>query len=66
MAATTETTAGSPPATNPVERLRDAFNRLSSQQKIIFMVAIAAIIAGIRTSISMMTEGIIAKTLLNA
>ena len=45
MAATTETTAGSPPATNPVERLRDAFNRLSSQQKIIFMVAIAAIIA---------------------
>ena len=45
MSATTETTAGSPPATNPVERLRDAFNRLSSQQKIIFMVAIAAIIA---------------------
>lgn len=45
MAATTETTAGSAPVTNPVDRLRDAFNRLGSQQKIVFMVAVAAIIA---------------------
>src|SRR5574343_1908789 len=45
MAATTETTAGNAPAANPAERLRDAFNRLGSQQKIIFMVAIAAIVA---------------------
>lgn len=45
MAATTETTAGNAPATNPAERLRDAFNRLGSQQKIIFMVAVAAIVA---------------------
>ncbi len=51
MAATTETTAGSAPATNPVERLREAFNRLGSQQKIVFMVAIAAIIAVIVGSI---------------
>ncbi|HLO64342.1 MAG TPA: flagellar basal-body MS-ring/collar protein FliF [Azonexus sp.] len=45
MAATTETTAGNAPAANPAERLRDAFNRLGSQQKIIFMVAVAAIVA---------------------
>lgn len=45
MAATTETTAGNAPATNPAERLRDAFNRLGSQQKIVLMVALAAIIA---------------------
>jgi flagellar M-ring protein FliF len=45
MAATTETTAGTAPGANPVERLRDAFNRLGEQQKMIFMVAIAAIIA---------------------
>ena len=45
MAATTETTAGPAPGGNPAERLRAAFNRLSEQQKIGFMVAIAAIIA---------------------
>ena len=45
MAATTETTAETPPVENPVARLRDAFNRLGSQQKLGFMVAIAALIA---------------------
>lgn len=45
MAASTDTTAGVAPPGNPLERLREAFNRLEAQQKIIFMVAIAAIIA---------------------
>lgn len=45
MAATTETTAGNAPAGNQLERLRDAFNRLDSQQKLVFMVATAALIA---------------------
>jgi flagellar M-ring protein FliF len=46
MAATTETTAGTvPDTTSPVERLREAFNRLSNQQKLLFMVALAAIFA---------------------
>ena len=45
MAASTETTAGNPPSENPIGRLREAFNRLSAQQKIAFAVAIAAIIA---------------------
>lgn len=45
MAASTETTAGNAPATPPLQRLREAFGRLSEQQKIIFMVAVAAIIA---------------------
>lgn len=45
MAASTETTAGNPPSENPLGRLREAFNRLSAQQKIAFAVAIAAIIA---------------------
>ena len=45
MAASTETTAGTAPAGNPVERLREAFNRLDSQQKLVFMVAVAAAIA---------------------
>nr|MBL8412052.1 flagellar M-ring protein FliF [Dechloromonas sp.] len=45
MAATTETTAGTAPGTNPVERLREAFNRLGEQQKIIFLVAVAAVVA---------------------
>jgi flagellar M-ring protein FliF len=45
MAATTETTAGTAPQTSPVERLREAFNRLGDQQKIIFMVALAALVA---------------------
>lgn len=51
MAAATDTTAGTAPDTNPVERLREAFNRLGDQQKIIFMVAIAALIAVIVGSI---------------
>lgn len=51
MAATTETTAGTAPDINPVERLREAFNRLGNQQKIIFMVAAAAIVAVIVGSI---------------
>ena len=45
MAAATETTAGIAPSGNPLERLRDAFNRLGAQQKIGFSVALAAIIA---------------------
>ena len=45
MAAATETTAGTAPESNPVERLREAFNRLGEQQKIIFMVAVAALVA---------------------
>lgn len=44
MAATTETTAGPAPDLNSVERLREAFNRLGNQQKIFFMVALAAIV----------------------
>lgn len=51
MAATTDTTAGPVPDSNPVARLRDAFNRLGSQQKIAFIVALAAIIAIIIGSI---------------
>jgi flagellar M-ring protein FliF len=51
MAATTETTAGNTPLGNPVDRLREAFDRLGSQQKIAFMVAIAAVIAIIVGSI---------------
>lgn len=51
MAATTETTAGTVPAGNPAERLRESFNRLGNQQKIIFMVTLAAIIAVIVGSI---------------
>lgn len=45
MAASTETTANTAAPGNPLERLREAFNRLESQQKIAFMVAIAAVIA---------------------
>ena len=45
MAATTDTIAGNPASGNPLERLRDAFNRLGAQQKIAFMVGVAAIIA---------------------
>lgn len=45
MAATTDTTAGNTPSGNPLERLREAFNRLSEQQKMIFLVALAAIAA---------------------
>jgi flagellar M-ring protein FliF len=51
MAATTETTAENTPLGNPVDRLREAFDRLGSQQKIVFMVAIAALIAVIVGSI---------------
>lgn len=45
MAATTETTAGTTPGGSPTERLREAFNRLSEQQRLLFLAAIAAIIA---------------------
>lgn len=43
MVATTETTAGIAAPDNPAGRLREAFDRLSMQQKIGFAVAIAAI-----------------------
>ena len=45
MAATNQNTAGSVPQNSSVGRLRDAFNRLGNQQKIAFMVAVAAVIA---------------------
>lgn len=45
MAATTESIADTPPQGNPVERLREAFNRLDAKQKLGMMVAVAAIIA---------------------
>lgn len=45
MVATTETAANTAPDQNPVERLREAFNRLGNQQKIMLMVALAAIVA---------------------
>ena len=45
MAATTQTTAGTAPGGNPAERLRAAFNRLGEQQKILFLVGVAAVIA---------------------
>jgi flagellar M-ring protein FliF len=45
MATATDTTEGYTPAANPLDRLRQAFNRLGEQQKIIFIVALAALIA---------------------
>ena len=45
MAATTDTTAGTAPAATVVERLREALGRLNSQQKMMLMVGIAAIVA---------------------
>ena len=45
MAATTENSAENAPPENPVDRLRESFNRLSGQQKIGLAVAIAAIIS---------------------
>lgn len=51
MAATTDTTAGNAPPENQVQRLREAFNRLSERQKIGLAVAIAAIVALIVGSI---------------
>ena len=51
MAASTETTAGIAPPENQVDRLREAFNRLSGQQKVGLIVAIAAIVAVIVGSI---------------
>lgn len=51
MAATTETMAGTAPDANPVERLRQAFNRLGEQQKMIFLVGVAALIAVVVGSI---------------
>ena len=51
MAVSTETTAGTAPPDNPVARLREAFDRLSGQQKIGLGVAIAAIVAVIVGSV---------------
>lgn len=51
MAVSTETTAGTAPPDNPVARLREAFDRLSGQQKIGLSVAIAAIVAVIVGSV---------------
>ena len=45
MAATSDTIAGNPGLGNSLERLRDAFNRLATQQKIGFVVGVAALIA---------------------
>lgn len=45
MAESTNPTAGNAPQGNSLERLRDAFNLLGTQQKLAFMVAIAALIA---------------------
>src|SRR5574343_90816 len=45
MAASTDTTAGTAPELSPVERLREAFNRLGSQQKLVFIFAVAALFA---------------------
>ncbi len=45
MAVSTDPTAIATPPETPVDRLREAFNRLSAQQKIAFAVALAAIIA---------------------
>lgn len=45
MAATTETTAGRAPAASVIDRLRDALGRLNSQQKMMLVVGIAAIVA---------------------
>ena len=48
MAAATDTPADAvqapPPATKPLDRLREGLNRLTNQQKIILMVAIAAVV----------------------
>ena len=51
MAATTDTTAGTAPRGGAADRLREAFNRLGDQQKIVFMVALAAIVAVVVGSI---------------
>jgi flagellar M-ring protein FliF len=45
MAASTDTTAGTAPSAQPLERLREAFNRLGGQQKMAFVIALAAIVA---------------------
>lgn len=44
-AATPDATLGGNPASNPLDRLREAFQRLNSQQKMVLAVAVAAIIA---------------------
>lgn len=51
MAASSETTAENVAAENPLERLREAFNRLGNQQKVLFMVAVAALVAVIIGSV---------------
>lgn len=45
MAIATETTADAVAATNPMDRLREAFGRLNNQQKMLLLVGVAAIIA---------------------
>lgn len=45
MAATTETTAGAVPTSKALDRLREALGRLNNQQKMLLMVAVAAIVA---------------------
>src|SRR5574343_946700 len=51
MAATTETVADTTPAGSPVERLREALNRLDAKQKLAMLVAVAAIVAMIVGSV---------------
>ncbi len=45
MAATTDTTAGAPPADKAMERLREALGRLDTRQKVLLAAALAAIVA---------------------
>lgn len=45
MAATSDTLAGDVPAATPLDRLREAFGRLNSQQNMLLLVAIAAVVA---------------------
>ncbi|MGE5491977.1 MAG: flagellar basal-body MS-ring/collar protein FliF [Actinomycetota bacterium] len=44
-AANPDATVGETPASNPLDRLREAFQRLNSQQKMVMAVAVAAIVA---------------------
>lgn len=47
MAATTDTLTEDVPVKSPLDRLREAFGRLSNQQRIVLMVVAAALVAGI-------------------
>jgi len=51
MAATPDTTADSPAANPPIDRLRDAFARLDGQQKMLLAIGIAALIAIVVASV---------------